>query len=201
MRTASSRWIRLLDALWGGSPPDTAQTALHGLVSRLRRALGTERDRLSTRPPGYVLRVDRGELDAERFERQAAAGRVALDDEDHGAAAEQLREALALWRGTALADFAYDDFAQAEIARLEDARLAVLEDKIEADLALGRHVESTAQLSARLSPSAARASARPADARAVSRRSPGGRASVVRGRAADARERARSRADPAASGA
>ena len=142
---------RLLDALWGGSPADTAQTALHGLVSQLRRALGTERDRLSTRPPGYVLRVDRGELDAERFERLAAAGRAALDDGDHGAAAERFREALALWRGAALADFAYDDFAQAEIARLEDARLAVLEDKIEIDLALGRHVESTAELEALVS--------------------------------------------------
>ena len=100
---------RLIDELWGGSPPATAAKALQNLVSQLRRSLGA--DSIATRPPGYSLRLDADDLDARRFERLAAEGHRMLA-EDPGRAGHTLREALGLWRGPALADFAYEDFAQ-----------------------------------------------------------------------------------------
>ena len=123
---------RLVDALWGESPPASAVTALHGYVSRLRRVLGA--GRLETRPPGYVLRVAPDELDLHRF-------RELLAQDRHG-------EALALWRGPALADLAFEDFAQSEIARLEELRLSALEGRFEHELADGRHAELVGELAA-----------------------------------------------------
>ncbi len=123
---------RLIDALWEESPPDTARKALQVHVSKLRRQLG--RDRIATRAPGYAIRVEPDELDAERFERLAGKGGRSLVD------------ALALWRGPPLADVAHTRFARQEIGRLQERRLAVLEERIEADLALGRRPDLIAEL-------------------------------------------------------
>src|SRR5919204_1424076 len=126
---------RLIDELWAEQPPATALNTLHYHVSQLRKTLGA--DRILTRAPGYLVHVEPGELDLERFVSLVAEGSV-----------ESLREALALWRGPALADFAYEPFAQAEIARLEELRLAALERRIEADLGLGRDAELVGELDA-----------------------------------------------------
>jgi DNA-binding SARP family transcriptional activator len=132
---------RLLVELWGEDAPHSASNALQAAVSRLRRLLPT--DRLLTRAPGYLFRAFPDELDVDRFERLLAAGRQELASGAHGDAARTLRQALSLWRGPALADFRYEPFAQAEIARLEELRLICLEERIEADLrggAGGEHV-------------------------------------------------------------
>jgi peptide/nickel transport system substrate-binding protein len=129
---------RLVDELWGERPPPTAAKNLQGYVARLRRTLGN--GALVTQAPGYALRVDA--LDAARFQALVEEAR----HEEPSAAAPRLEEALALWRGPPLADFAYEPFAQDEIRRLEDLRLAALEDRVEADLALGRHAEVVAEL-------------------------------------------------------
>ena len=139
---------RLIDALWGESPPPSAPKALQNAVHQVRRALGDEATALRTERGGYVLRVADGEVDADRFEALAAAGRAALDDGEPADAADRLREALALWRGPPFADLGYEAFAQPEIARLEEERLAALEDRIEADLALGRHAALVPELEA-----------------------------------------------------
>jgi DNA-binding SARP family transcriptional activator len=131
---------RLIDQLWGAAPPATAAKSIQVYVSRLRKALGEER--LVTQPPGYVLRVEPAEVDLGQFERLVSeAARAAPDG-----AARKLSEALALWRGPALADLAYEPFAQVEIARLEELRLAVLEQRIDADLARGRHAQLVGEL-------------------------------------------------------
>src|SRR4051794_25293332 len=122
---------RLHAALWGEAEPATAAKSIHIYVSRLRAQLGP--DRLTTRAPGYVLRVDPAELDATRFERLVADARGAAPE----AAARTLREALALWRGDALADLAYEPFAQTHVQRLEELRLVATEERIDADLAAG----------------------------------------------------------------
>jgi YVTN family beta-propeller protein len=143
---------RLIDDLWGESPPETALRTLRAYVSRLRKALGAngaspdESDRASgadggvlvTQGHGYVLRVAPGELDVERFGEMADRGREALAARKPREAAAMLSEALAIWRGPPLADFAYEPFAQSSIAQLEELRLAAIEDRVEADLALGR---------------------------------------------------------------
>jgi DNA-binding SARP family transcriptional activator/glutamine cyclotransferase len=130
---------RLIDELWGGSPPETASTALQVHVSQLRKALG--RETIETKAPGYVIRVPPCNLDAERFE--------SLLEEAHGqepaAAAETLRQALGLWRGRALADLG-DTLARPERALLEERRLSALEQRIEAELALGRHATLVPEL-------------------------------------------------------
>ena len=123
---------RLIDGIWGETPPASAANALQVHVHALRGALGA--DRILTRPPGYLLRVEEGELDAQRFEQLVA---------DHDP-----RRALALWRGPALADLANEPFARAEAARLDDARLGALEARIDLDLADGRHATLTAELDA-----------------------------------------------------
>jgi YVTN family beta-propeller protein len=139
---------RILEALWGDQPPETAAKAVQGYVSHLRRVLepGDRRELLVTRAPGYVLRPDGVVVDATRFEQLAADGRRALDDGAPDEAALLFDEALALWRGPALAEFAYDDFAQAEIHRLGELRLSVTEDRVDALLRLGRHGELVGQL-------------------------------------------------------
>jgi DNA-binding SARP family transcriptional activator len=122
----------LIDEILGDDPPDTATKALHGYVSQLRKALGA--DRLLTRPPGYALRVEEGELDLDRFERLAREGREQLAAGDAAGASRNLGDALALWRGPAPA--------------LEARRLAALEVRVDADLALGHAAELVAELEA-----------------------------------------------------
>src|SRR5256714_9185598 len=135
---------RLVEDLWGDEPPETATKALQGYVSQLRKALGAER--LLTKPPGYSLRVEDGELDLDRFEVLAREGRELLGSGESKAAAKRLAEALELWRGTPFAEFESEPFARDAGARLEDARLAALEERIEADLALGRHARLIPEL-------------------------------------------------------
>ncbi len=135
---------RLVEDLWGDEPPETATKALQGYVSQLRKALGAER--LLTKPPGYSLRVEDGELDLDRFEALAREGRELLGSGESKAAAKRLAEALELWRGTPFAEFESEPFARDAGARLEDARLAALEERIEADLALGRHARLIPEL-------------------------------------------------------
>ncbi|WP_214412430.1 AfsR/SARP family transcriptional regulator [Sphaerisporangium fuscum] len=136
----------LVDGLWGESPPGDAGNALQSLVSRLRRALrlSGEGPVLGSRQGGYVLEI--GEVDAHRFERLAAEGRSRLAAGDHGGATASLRQALALWRGPALADAAQVPFSVAPAARLEEMRLSAMEERFEADLLLGRHAEVVAEL-------------------------------------------------------
>ncbi|MGZ4188148.1 MAG: AfsR/SARP family transcriptional regulator [Solirubrobacteraceae bacterium] len=137
---------RLIDELWGERPPATAAKTLQGYVFHLRRALGG--GLLRTRAAGYQFELVAGQLDADEFERLAGVGRDALADGDPAGAARCLRDALGLWRGPPLADFSYEPFAQAGIARLEEARLATLEDRIDADLALGREDQLVGELDA-----------------------------------------------------
>jgi DNA-binding SARP family transcriptional activator len=137
---------RLIDELWGEESPQSASAALRVIVSRLRKTL--PENVLTTRSPGYVLRVERDELDLHRFERLVDEGRSLRERGLAAEASERLRDALALWRGPALADFAYESFAQAAIARLEEIRLAAVGLRIEADLALGRHQELIGELEA-----------------------------------------------------
>ncbi len=134
----------LLDALWGEAPPPTAGKALQVHVSHLRRALGP--GVIVTRAPGYLLAAAPEDVDAARFERLAAEGRAALEAGDARDAAGLLRAALALWRGPALADVAYEPWAQTEAARLEELRELATEDRVEADLALGRHAALVPEL-------------------------------------------------------
>jgi DNA-binding SARP family transcriptional activator len=138
---------RLIDELWGEAPPKSARHLLHVYVSSLRKALArASAGPLVSRTPGYVLEIEVGSLDAGRFERLLEDGRRLLVAEDAPRAAEALRSALQLWRGPALADFTYAPFAQAEIARLEELRVIGIEERIEAELALGRHVELVGEL-------------------------------------------------------
>jgi YVTN family beta-propeller protein len=130
---------RLIDQLWNGQPPATAATALQGHISGLRKALGP--GVIATRRPGYVLEVEPTQVDLGRFERLRDEARAALERGDPSASADKLREALGLWRGEALADIGFEPSIQAEAARLEDLRLAALEDRIDADLAVGRGAE------------------------------------------------------------
>jgi predicted ATPase/DNA-binding SARP family transcriptional activator len=136
---------RLAVALWGEDAPAAAVKTIQVHVSRLRRALG-DPGVLVTTPAGYRLHVRPGELDADRFEARSTEGRRALANGRPDRAARLLREALSEWRGPALADFAFDAFAQAEIGRLEEERLAALEARVEADLALGSHGELAGEL-------------------------------------------------------
>jgi DNA-binding SARP family transcriptional activator len=130
---------RLIDELWGASPPATAATALQVYVSQLRKALG--RDLILTQPPGYLIRVSDDELDLHRFERLVVTARG--EAPAHGA--RLLREGLALWRGAPLAELD-EDFARVERGRLEEQRLAALEQRVEAELALARHAELVPEL-------------------------------------------------------
>ncbi|HXV58661.1 MAG TPA: BTAD domain-containing putative transcriptional regulator, partial [Gaiellaceae bacterium] len=145
---------RLIDALWGESPPASAANALQVQVHSLRKLLGQER--IATEGPGYRLQVEAGELDAERFERLVTRGRCELGSGNAEAAAAALHEALSLWRGPAFADVAYELFAQGEIARLEELRLVALEERLEADLALARHKELVPELESLVSAHPAR---------------------------------------------
>jgi DNA-binding SARP family transcriptional activator len=137
---------RLMDELWPDEERERAGAALRVNVSRLRKMLPA--DVLMTRPPGYLVRVEPGQLDLERFERLGGEGRILLDRGHAAEAADRLREALSLWRGPALAEFTYETFAQPAIARLEEIRLATVELRIDAEIALGRHDNVIAELDA-----------------------------------------------------
>ena len=136
----------LVDAVWGESPPASATGALQVHVHALRKALGA--DRIVTRAPGYSIRVDEDELDAARFEQLVEDGARLLETGNPAQAAALLTDALALWRGRALADLAYEPFAQHEAERLEELRLVALEQRLEAELALGRDSELVGELEA-----------------------------------------------------
>src|SRR5919201_913431 len=136
----------LISELWGEGPPPTAPKMVQNYVSRLRREL--EPEVLASRGRGYELRIDPDQLDATRFERFVKEARHSLATGAAAVATLKLRDALALWRGPALADFADDLFAQGEIARLEELRLTALEDRIEADLETGRASEVVSELEA-----------------------------------------------------
>ena len=143
---------RLIDELWGEHPPAGAAKTLQMHVSRLRKALTSEGSRspgpIVTRERGYELTLDPERLDAHRFERLVAEGRVELADGNARPAVSKFEAALALWRGAPLADLAYEPFAQAEVARLDDARVAAVEQLVEAKLALGQHADVVEQLEA-----------------------------------------------------
>ena len=185
---------QLVDELYGAEPPKTATASLHNCVVALRKALGP--DVLVTRPPGYVLAVSAGQIDARHFEQLLADARSASPDERR----TLLVRALELWRGPPLAEFAFDDWAQAEIRRLDELRLVANEERIAADVELGRPADVVPELEALIlahplrerpascscSPSTARAGRR--------RRSP-------RTRRTRGARRARDRAGEAASGA
>ena len=141
---------RLVDVLWGESPPASAANSTQIYVSKLRRLLGDGETAgagaIVTEPPGYRLRVPPGELDADRFERLIAEGSEALRAGEAERARETFADALTLWHGPPFADFTAEPFAQAEIARLEQLRLWALEQRNEAQLSLGRHAEVLAEL-------------------------------------------------------
>ncbi len=128
----------LIDELWGEDLPQTADNTLQVHVSQLRKALGADKGRLVTRPPGYMFVTDGGELDSERFDGLCRRAREAMARGAFGDASDMLDDALRLWRGAPLADVAMSGIARGEIARLEECRLAALEDRFDADLALGR---------------------------------------------------------------
>jgi predicted ATPase/DNA-binding SARP family transcriptional activator len=136
---------RLAAALWGDDAPAAAVRTVHVHVSRLRRALG-DPEVLATTTAGYRLRVETGQLDLQRFEQLVDEGRHALADGRPKEAGDVLREALGLWRGPPPADLAFEPFAQAEIARLEEQRFAAVEVRMDADLAAGHHAELVPEL-------------------------------------------------------
>jgi predicted ATPase/DNA-binding SARP family transcriptional activator len=135
---------RLIDALWGDEPPDTARNTLQVYVSQLRKLL--PEGVLETAPAGYRLVIEADSVDLFEFIQLSDEGRTALGAGDPARAADTLRAALALWRGAPLADLSWEPFAQSEIVRLEELRLAALEERIDADLALGRHGQLVAEL-------------------------------------------------------
>jgi DNA-binding SARP family transcriptional activator/streptogramin lyase len=135
---------RLIDELWGEQPPTTAAKVLRTYVSQLRGALGA--GAIGTHAPGYVLRVDDEALDAARFHRLIGEGRRLAASGEHERAAAAYGEALALWRGPALDDVVFESFARNEAERLEEERLSALMERIDCDLALGRHEELLAEL-------------------------------------------------------
>src|SRR5262245_2718183 len=140
---------RLIDGVWGDDPPTAAVNALQSLISRLRRALPAgDAESIVAQPGGYRLAIDAADLDSAAFERLASDGRAALAVGEWATASGLLREALGLWRGPPLADLLEVPFAAVPGARLAELRLAVLEDRIEADLRLGRHAELIPELEA-----------------------------------------------------
>ena len=137
---------RLMADLWGEQPPATARKALQVYVSGLRKALGD--GLLETHGHGYRLGVEADRVDLGRFETLLEDGRRAAERGDQEVAAERLRDALALWRGPALGDLAYEPFAATEVVRLEELRLAAIEDRVSADLACGAGTELVPELDA-----------------------------------------------------
>jgi predicted ATPase/DNA-binding SARP family transcriptional activator len=140
---------RIAEELWSGSPPEGAVPAVRVFVSRLRKSLrAASADVIVTEAAGYVARVAPELLDSTRFETLVAQGREHTRRGDHVGAARALTEALALWRGPALAEVAEGPFVRAEAARLDEIRATALEERLDADLACGRHLEVVAELEA-----------------------------------------------------
>jgi DNA-binding SARP family transcriptional activator len=131
---------RLVDRLWGETPPRTAATSLQNAISQLRKLLGA--DVLRTKPPGYVLELDGNALDLRRFEELVTQARRA----DPADRAQLLRQALDLWHGEPLAEMLFEPFADDEVPRLVELRLATLEERIDADLERSRHAEVVGEL-------------------------------------------------------
>ncbi|HSK91965.1 MAG TPA: BTAD domain-containing putative transcriptional regulator [Euzebyales bacterium] len=145
--------VRLIDAVWPDDEPANPANALQVKVSQLRRLLGAGRPAgrsglLVSHPPGYLLAVGEEQVDAARFERDAAAGRAHLEAGDAHAAVARLIPALGLWRGPAFVEFADAPFAREAARRLDALRISAHEDRIEAELALGRHDHLVAELEA-----------------------------------------------------
>ncbi len=138
----------LVDALWPERPPASAARLLHVYVSQLRKLL--PEPRIATVAPGYLLRLEDGELDAQRFERLLEEGRTALSDGNAPLASALLGRALALWRGAALADIPEDGFARDEAMRLEELRLVAQEERLAAEVTAGRYETALAELRALL---------------------------------------------------
>ena len=137
---------RLIDELYGDEPPDAARKSLQSYVANLRKAVNIERELLQGRPPGYVLEVESSQVDALVFERLVHQAQAMLG-RNPSAARDRLTEALGLWYGTALIDVADEaPSLRAEVVKLEDLRLTALEDRVDADLALGRHHVVSAEL-------------------------------------------------------
>jgi len=136
---------RLIDDVWGGEPPAGALRTLRSYLSRLRNALGAD-DVIGSRSGGYVLDVDPVSVDAHRFESLLIEGRELLRHHNARAAGARLREALSLWRGAPLADLPLEPFVVDEAARLKEQRLAAVEERIDADLAVGRDADVVAEL-------------------------------------------------------
>jgi WD40 repeat protein/DNA-binding SARP family transcriptional activator len=142
---------RLIGELFAEQSVNSADHALRNQVSRLRKVLSpaaADEPRLVARAPGYLLRVEPGELDLERFERLVADGREALAGGDPGTAAEAFRDAEELWEGRPLADLEFEPFARVEVERLEEVRLAAVEERIDAELALGRQLALVGEIEA-----------------------------------------------------
>ncbi len=129
---------QLVDALWGPESSAAARNGLQGLVSKLRRALGSA-SLVATRGGGYALEVPPEAVDLHHFEQLVAAGRARAASGDLASAIEHLAEADSLWRGGALAEFAYEEFASAEVSRISELRLAAVEERLDIELQLGRH--------------------------------------------------------------
>jgi DNA-binding SARP family transcriptional activator len=138
---------RLIDELWGDSPPPTAAKALNVHVSQLRKSLARNgQDPIATHAPGYALRIEPERLDAARFERLVAEARGHAASGDARSASELFRAALAVWRGPALAGIELESAARSEAGRLDGLRLAALMDKLDCDLALGLHEQVIGEL-------------------------------------------------------
>jgi predicted ATPase/DNA-binding SARP family transcriptional activator len=133
----------LVDALWGDQPPPAVRNGLQGLASKLRRAFDSP-DVVTMRGGGYALEVEPDDVDVHRFERLVSDARDASDDPSR--AIELLAEAERLWRGDALAEFAYEEFAVPTIARLDELRVAAREERLDLELRLGRHLAVIAEL-------------------------------------------------------
>jgi len=145
---------QLIEALWGEAAPDSAPSILQTYVYRLRRVLHpdgngqTSEEVLRTKPPGYLLKVEEGQLDLDRFESLVTTATAAAAHGDHETATRLLRSALSLWRGEALANVVSDELRRGEAIRLEERRLAALAARIDADLSLGRHRDLIGELTA-----------------------------------------------------
>lgn len=137
---------RLADDLYAGEPPVTAVTQVQRQVSELRKLLGT--NAIETRSPGYLIHVEPGLLDLERFERWTHEAAQALERAEPNVASDLLAQALALWRGAPLADLTYESFAQTAIARLDELRLSALEQRFASELELRRHAQVLPELTA-----------------------------------------------------
>lgn len=137
----------LLRAMWDGAPPPTARKMIQNAVSGIRRVLtGQSEAALRTHAPGYQLHVDPETVDLHRFRALARDGRQTIADGEPEQGAELLRAALSLWRGRALADLVEAGYRWSELTAVEDERLSTLEDRLDAELACGRHREITPEL-------------------------------------------------------